>query len=1136
MSTLVCAQPWNPENGIVSGDQKESLPHGNEDSSETDLGLAFNAKSYYLSCLREFLKLSRFYQFNLDSREEAHRLLEKSVLHWLQVSGAVEEINCVKFVKYKLSAFLAYHIGNSELPTFNLKGKDHPAHLLGGRHYCWQRRFKSKDPDGFLSFICSVNLLKKGLPRPSIHCVHKEVIKTFESLTSPPPQEYISIPDGLHVDVQSYLPLLVNSEIICVTQDVFSGNSDYSSVTNKLISDCDDSHRSNRTSAEIMDFIGRDVLPSDGFDFRQTRPFFPSTSASYFTPRSEGGICADLAPFVPDDDNLDLDYVHVGSASSMGLKFVYDVRLASWFRSDLDDSRVEIHRDVNPRRSFLLDDSLFRLKFYSFYNNVYDSLVSNLDVPKVKLIGLSEALKVRIISAGPAKYTFVLKPLQEKMRAVLVERPTFLLIGQPDSAYIINKYIGGLLGFSNDFGFASLDFSSATDGLYSHHSELCATVISDCLNLRYDEFLMFRNLLTRHSIGDPNDMIFDDFVNAYRFPPSILGRLPIRFKPQQRGQLMGSVVSFPILCLLNASCCRFVFDTVTYLKKYCRSDLDKPIPEIFSSLNVRHFIKFRRTSSLSQLPLLINGDDAVMKICNLGYRLWKYVCPYFGFTPSIGKTYFSKDILQINSRNYKYDKLLNCFTVPKCINMGLVSGMQRSTSAALDVKDIKFSPASRMQEISLNMPDHCDSAMVLGCYFNNISKYLLGYNLPYFIPEKFGGLGLIGRPRKLDVAYCLGMAAMRGQFKLPPVFKTEETWITRRMVQKTLDYWKSVSLLPNVEKRFLSKEEEDMASGFSGRLCALLFADREFSFKLVEDLKDNFAVINMKNAMRHLKLDYEVGVPMCIAMGAFTQEAINLYANKPTMFQQCMKDNSIYYMRQFKNFFRSFKQLVTKVMDFKYDNQDHTCLLSVRSKTRLNSWLNGSEIQFSDISSDGKVHNKIVDAFLDWLGEDHNLRRLATLLPASYDYPLFMRDTFRKRFPEEFVIHGSPLQEPCIYEYDDSELSFRNVGLHPNPGPNSSLMIYYLNLCSEYNDSCNHYKLMKALKVRQERIYQILIDSNRLLRLIRKVEDINLWIHDVNRINQIRQYLASNYNIDLSYAMCLEFSLLELSPIPDLLA
>jgi hypothetical protein len=194
---------------------------------------------------------------------------------------------------------------------------------------------------------------------------------------------------------------------------------------------------------------------------------------------------------------------------------------------------------------------------------------------RTKPLGLREALKVRVITKGPVFAQTLFIPLQKYMFKALSRFRCFhsLICG----GQLTGEFLRGSLGpLKKNCKFLSGDYEAATDNLYSWTSERVARRIAINIGLSGAEKDMFLHLLTGHTI-EYNNMI----------------------RQQVRGQLMGSIVSFPILCLINAALCRTVL-------------------EVDSSVSFHKDIII----PLSEAPMQINGDDLILQCTQFGYQYW----------------------------------------------------------------------------------------------------------------------------------------------------------------------------------------------------------------------------------------------------------------------------------------------------------------------------------------------------------------------------------------------------------------------------------------------------------------------------------------------------------------------------------
>jgi hypothetical protein len=424
-----------------------------------------------------------------------------------------------------------------------------------------------------------------------------------------------------------------------------------------------------RTVHEI--FEGSEYTEED-----RVKPFFPSTSANYINTRSLGGAVGSIL----DDPEL-----------LRGLKLSDDL------------IRTEV---IRTRRSVLMscDVSSLKQRFRTLYKRIVDKAATELAVATP--LGLPEALKARVISKGPPYLYTALKPLQRKMWSVLSKHPAFMLTGRPVDAWYVQKRMGKKL--FEDESFLSVDYADATNEMMSFASECCASSLSKLWGLDASESAMFIRSLTGHQLE------YDGVVAQ-----------------QTMGQLMGSITSFPVLCIVNGAICRWAKELST-----------------------------DRIWSLVDCPLAINGDDAILR-CNATCRaLWARIGAYCGLSPSVGKVYFSKDFLNINSTTYRYNpagyrdfaldmvpgelqrfKTLYFDLIPY-VNLGLLYSLKRSGGTYTSVDDTDdVTVGSRARALITGCPESLRER-VLGQFIHLNKSQLSLARVPWFIPESLGGLGL----------------------------------------------------------------------------------------------------------------------------------------------------------------------------------------------------------------------------------------------------------------------------------------------------------------------------------------------------------------------------------------------------------
>lgn len=230
---------------------------------------------------------------------------------------------------------------------------------------------------------------------------------------------------------------------------------------------------------------------------------------------------------------------------------------------------------------------------------------------RARPVALTEPLKVRTITCEMPNVTWLFKGLQMSLWKCLKEHPTFALVGRPVSASDI---------FIGDGDYLSVDYSAATDNFTCEFTKIVTKCLSEVIGLPYKIVLA---TLNNHIL---------DYSSCDGLPEEM--RVEVR---QSTGQLMGSILSFIVLCLGNATICSLA-------------------------------IKENEFKTLRELPLLINGDDGLMLSDDRVYSLWKSWSNCVGLDPSIGKVYKSPNFAVINSQLFYKSKsgLIRDCPYPNC--------------------------------------------------------------------------------------------------------------------------------------------------------------------------------------------------------------------------------------------------------------------------------------------------------------------------------------------------------------------------------------------------------------------------------------------------------------------------------------
>jgi len=422
------------------------------------------------------------------------------------------------------------------------------------------------------------------------------------------------------------------------------------------------------------------------------RHFVPSTSANYIRSRAEMGAVGELFQ----DEELFEGLRSV--PSRLGVSFSEVGRLN--------------HDEMAPQGSFDFDFSDFQKRFETFYLRLLEKAWE--EVPAVEPLALPEALKARVITKGPPYLMTALKPLQRFMWKTISRHPAFELTGRPIDARYIQKRLGKRL-LDGQF-FLSGDWTDATNEISSWASEVCVREISQLIGLSGVETELFHRSLTGHVFS--------------------MGL-------QRSGQLMGSITSFPILCVINAAICRFSAE------------------QAYS----KHF-------TLVTCPLMINGDDVGMRLPSGGRDILVNVARMVGLRESVGKSYWSREFINMNSTNFSFSSegfidavetrlqhilvrragLENAegqtkahFRLTPYVNLGLLFGMKRSGGEKVGLGDVvgdQYSTlGSRARFLASSSPVRLRDA-VIQLFVNHHLRVLRQVRVPWFVDESLGGVGL----------------------------------------------------------------------------------------------------------------------------------------------------------------------------------------------------------------------------------------------------------------------------------------------------------------------------------------------------------------------------------------------------------
>lgn len=314
---------------------------------------------------------------------------------------------------------------------------------------------------------------------------------------------------------------------------------------------------------------------------------------------------------------------------------------------------------------------------------------------------LLEPLKVRPITRGPYVSNGLFSDVQRQLWQRVSSYPQMRLTKGSDPGKSLQSIFdvpnNCIRDAQEQFGWKSGDFSAATNKLHSDCTKAAINGIPDS-RIRG---LLENNLLqgricfgAKYSTDDTCD--FD----------------------MKNGQLMGSLFSFPLLCVINLSIYRLAY-------------------ELWNN----------RRYKISELPVLVNGDDILFYCSKKFEAFWSSLVRTAGLIPSKGKDYWSQHFAMVNSTYIRtYGQKFG--THVPYFNLGLYSGRKKgdsdleSDSNSMTFRrklmtlpnyfrdyykhyDPKFNQQYlRIQQVTLR--DRWDLALVK----NNIGLIELGLNLP----------------------------------------------------------------------------------------------------------------------------------------------------------------------------------------------------------------------------------------------------------------------------------------------------------------------------------------------------------------------------------------------------------------------
>jgi hypothetical protein len=467
---------------------------------------------------------------------------------------------------------------------------------------------------------------------------------------------------------------------------------------------------------ELLPLLSKEYpIKSDTPEY-QVELYEPSHSSSFELSLSKGGQYASIIDQTGSSFTEDTDGVIDGSdfiVTSDGLR-----RNSKWnltyekVRSTLQTQLEAISfKSDFPELSFGID--------YSHPKN--KEIDPSHKFKQVSVVGIAEPLKVRVITKGNSLPMYYTKSFQKTLFNKLKKLDCFVALtrsntlNQADIYKLIDKEKALNLDFPN---FVSGDYKAATDKLNIRLTKAVFEHFLKYFNVNDFDSNIFRSVLYEQEVSYPRQFVSRLRKNKELSKYNISNDKKSFRVRQANGQLMGSIVSFPVLCIVNLLCYHASLNE--YLGSY--------VP-------------------ISKLPCLVNGDDILFKADDRFYQIWRSKIDLAGFKLSVGKNYVHPKIFTINSKCYTF--FGGRLDTVGFLNVGLLTGQSKGGTFLenLPLWDI-FNKITDPIEGCANRPLLIQH--FLRYHKDEINKltHLGEFNL--FLSKMLGGIGFILPPDCLD--------------------------------------------------------------------------------------------------------------------------------------------------------------------------------------------------------------------------------------------------------------------------------------------------------------------------------------------------------------------------------------------------
>jgi len=357
-----------------------------------------------------------------------------------------------------------------------------------------------------------------------------------------------------------------------------------------------------------------------------TKAFTPSTASCIENTRSQGGVQSYVRELLnkkihSQDDPFSLSEEFLfGEWADLGGDLYKTISRIDLLEKRLDKLpggklRNYTKSTWNEIIALLMEEA------YSRHYDVEARRESGLLKEQAAPVGLLEPLKVRIITRQSWSLN-LLKPIQECWHSALRRTDTYQLVGHQDVQAAIQllpllrkgeKYVSG-------------DYEAATDNIYLWATEFALRALFKRTRFKFPGTMnWFQEKYEQFLI----DLSIQSFNNLQVTLP---GGNVVDVK---RGQMMGNILSFPLLCIINGAATRLALGPDS---------------------------KF-----------IVNGDDVAFTATPQLYKRWKHVTSCVGLKFSLGKNYFARNFIMINSQYFVFSQSLKRLERVQVANVGLLN-------------------------------------------------------------------------------------------------------------------------------------------------------------------------------------------------------------------------------------------------------------------------------------------------------------------------------------------------------------------------------------------------------------------------------------------------------------------------------